>query len=118
MESRIERWARRMVPGSWIGSCSTELNADLFIFSMATWSDTLKILQSEDSFRKLFPKPIVPPSQLWDYNDKLTCRTLEDQVSKGADQISSTVKSMALKIWELKNKICAVQIKQDDMASA
>ena len=53
MEARVEKWARRTAPRFWIGS-RTNLSSNLFIFSMATWLDTLKILRAQESFKNTF----------------------------------------------------------------
>ncbi|KAH0586175.1 hypothetical protein H2248_007437 [Termitomyces sp. 'cryptogamus'] len=118
MELRIEKWVRKTAPGSWIGGRTTDLNSDLFIFSLATWADTLRVLRAEESFKKVFPESIASPRQLWDYNDNPTRRTLGDQVSKGADLISGTVKSMVAEIREMKSELQSVQIKLDNTVSS
>ncbi|KAF8239594.1 hypothetical protein L208DRAFT_1386092 [Tricholoma matsutake] len=69
LEGVLERWIRKTVPHSLIETCSTPLNSDLIIFSMATWADTAKILCSGKSFRKCFRDHLSAPHLLWDYND-------------------------------------------------
>lgn len=85
---------------------------------MSTWANTLKVLGAEELFRKIFLNSITALCQLWNYNKNPTCRTLDDQITRGVDQITSTIKSMAIKIHELGNKIQSIQLKQDDMTSA
>lgn len=115
--SFVEQWARKTVKSLFVSGCSTDLNADLYIFSMATWSATLAILKNESSFRKRFPSDnISAPRLLWDYNNNpLNKASLGEQVSKGAGMISGTVKSLEREVRELRSEMQSMQSQQADM---
>ncbi|KAG6876098.1 hypothetical protein C0993_005552 [Termitomyces sp. T159_Od127] len=121
-EISIERlilvpWIKRRVPKhSFIESRTTDLNSDLIIFSLALWADTLSILRCGDDFRAKFPETILPPRLLWDYNDNPLHKTLlGDQVSRGADQISSTVSSLVCEVHKLRGEVQSVKAQQADV---
>jgi hypothetical protein len=102
LEGVLEKWIKKIVPHSLIETCTTSLNSDLIIFSMATWADTAKILSSADSFHQCFHDHLSVPHLLWDYNnDPLNKNSLGDQVAKGTSQINKSVALLSRQIQEL-----------------
>lgn len=66
------------------------------------------------------PDPLIlAPQLLWDYNKNLLHKNiLSEQVSKDADQITSTVQSLACEVRKLHGEVQSVQSQQACMATS
>ncbi|KAG6884837.1 hypothetical protein C0992_005718 [Termitomyces sp. T32_za158] len=112
----LESWIRKVAPSLLAHVCTTELNLDLVIFLMKTWAATLLILKSEETLRKRFPKNVLLPRLLWDYNNNpLRKATLGDQFSKGAKQVSGTMRALQNEVQDMRGQLKSVQDQQASM---